>query len=236
VPIFVDLAFSRRLELAEGNSCRLFVDARSGASPGKGATWIEIGGGFALFDGADSPVTQTFGLGVTEPLTERILTEVESFFLERQAPVNHEISPLAGVECFRLLADRGYRPTELASVMYLPIESTPTSDLRIEVRMVSPDKYDTWTQVSAEGWSHDLPEIRDFVLELGQVTARKQNSAAWLACLDGKPIACAAQTIWEGVSHMAGASTIPSARGLGAQLALLTARLRYATERGATSR
>jgi GNAT superfamily N-acetyltransferase len=39
-------------------------------------------------------------------------------------------------------------------------------------------------------------------------------------------------SIHEGVALLAGASTVPEARGRGAQLALLDARLRYAVEHG----
>jgi hypothetical protein len=31
-----------------------------------GATWIEVGGAYAMFDRPDSPCTQIFGLGVFE--------------------------------------------------------------------------------------------------------------------------------------------------------------------------
>jgi GNAT superfamily N-acetyltransferase len=232
VSLFADLDLSQRLERAEGVSARLFVEARREVSPERESEWIQAGGVCACFDGPDSPVTQTFGLGLFEPVTGQALSQLEAFFFERQAEVNHEISPLAGVECFRFLADRGYRPVEFTSVMYLPIGTEPASKPEIEVRAATSADYDTWAQVSAQGWSKDAPELKDFVLDLGRVIARKRNSVAWLALLDGKPIATAAQTICEGVSHMAGASTIPEARGRGAQLALLGARLRYAKERG----
>jgi N-acetylglutamate synthase-like GNAT family acetyltransferase len=51
---------------------------------------------------------------------------------------------------------------------------------------------------------------------------------------DGEMIATASLGIHEGVALLAGASTIPSARQLGAQAALLAARLADARERGCT--
>jgi GNAT superfamily N-acetyltransferase len=193
---------------------------------------MEAGGAYALFDGAESPVTQTFGLGVFEPATESQLDELETFFFERGSPVNHEVSPLAGVECVRLLADRGYHPIELTSILYRPIDTPLESDTRIHVRIADRSEYQTWARVTAEGWAHEVPALLDFLSELGLVTAHKQDSPAWLAYLDGQPIAAAAQTLHEGISHMAGAATIPAARGRGAQLALLSARLRYARDQG----
>jgi hypothetical protein len=71
-----------------------------------------------MYDGASSPVTQTFGLGLFQPITSSELEEIESFFRERDAPVFHEVSPLAGISLFGLLNGRGYQPVELTSVMH----------------------------------------------------------------------------------------------------------------------
>ena len=90
--------------------------------------------------------------------------------------------------------------------------------------MVNASEYDIWSQISADGWCHEMPELRDFIADLGRVTANKRNSAAWLASIESTQIAAASQTICDGVSHMAGACTVPRARGKGAQLALLSPR------------
>ena len=57
---FSDLTLSRRLERAEGNACRHFADSRRRLFPESGAEWMECGGAYVVFDGIDSPVTQTF--------------------------------------------------------------------------------------------------------------------------------------------------------------------------------
>jgi len=63
-------------------------------------------------------VIQTFGLGLFEPITSSELEEIENFFRGRDAPVFHEVSPLAGIALFGLLNGRGYQPVELTSVMH----------------------------------------------------------------------------------------------------------------------
>jgi hypothetical protein len=70
------------------------------------------------------------------------------------------------------------------------------------------------------------------IMELGQITAKKTDGLAFLAELDGQPIAAGAMSIHEGVALLAGASTIPEGRKQGAQLALLESRLRYAAVNG----
>jgi len=59
------------------------------------AEWIEVAGTYAMFDGPQSPVTQTFGLGMLEPPTAEDMDTLEGFFRERGAPVAHEVSPMA---------------------------------------------------------------------------------------------------------------------------------------------
>jgi hypothetical protein len=62
--LFSDLALSRRLERAEGHACMQFAATRRKLFPDSGSAWIECAGAYVVFDGVDSPVTQTFGLGI----------------------------------------------------------------------------------------------------------------------------------------------------------------------------
>jgi hypothetical protein len=233
---FADLNLARRLERTESRGNAQFVEARARAFPEVGAKWIEVAGAYAMFDGPDSPVTQTFGLGMSEPLTAEHFDELEQFFFARGAHVFHEVCPLADPTTFALLSERGYKPIEFSNVLYRPI----TADLRldasrnedIEVRLRRDDEVDLWAATMAEGWS-EFPEVADFLRDVGQVTARSQ-SLAFLAELDNKAIATGALTIHGDVALLAGASTIPSARRQGAQLALLEQRLRYAATQGCT--
>jgi hypothetical protein len=64
------------------------------------------------------------------------------------------------------------------------------------------------------------------------VSAQSPATVPFLAELDGHPIAAGALGSAAGVAVLAGASTIPEARGQGAQLALLESRLRYGAQKG----
>jgi hypothetical protein len=44
-----------------------------------------------MFDGPESPCTQTFGLGMREDVTDNQLEKLESFFDRHSAPVFHEV-------------------------------------------------------------------------------------------------------------------------------------------------
>jgi hypothetical protein len=116
--IYSDRTFSQKLERTEARANADFVETRKRLIPDSGATWIEVGGAYAMFDGVGSPLTQTFGLGVFEDATAEHLDELEVFFKERGAEVFHEVSPMADQSLMALLSERGYRPMELTSVMY----------------------------------------------------------------------------------------------------------------------
>src|SRR5262252_4407896 len=232
---FSDLSLSRRLERAEGRSNADFVEARAELSPESGAEWIEVAGAYAMFDGIISPVTQTFGLGVFDSVTQADLKKLEEFFQQRGAHVHHEVSPLAEASLLTLLNERGYQPIELTSVMYRPIGrgiqlASPRNE-KIQSRLIRDGEQDLWARTAARGWS-ELIEFADMILELSSITAKRAGGCSFLAELDGRPIATGAIFIHDGVALLAGASTIPEGRRQGAQLALLESRLRYAAEQG----
>jgi GNAT superfamily N-acetyltransferase len=228
---FSDVALARRLERAEARSNANFVEARARLFPDSGACWIEVAGAYAMFDGVSSPCTQTFGLGLFQKATSTDMQRIEEFFRERQAPVFHEVSPLADVDLLGLLNERGYQPFEFTSIMFRLIGAPlgGSQNERIQVRLIQNDEQELWGRTAARGWQAS-GELADFMAVVGRIHAATPSAFAFLAELDGQPIATGAMTICDGVALLAGASTIPEARGQGAQLALLNSRLRYAAE------
>lgn len=229
--IFADLALARRLESTEGHGNAAFVDAQARREPASGATRVTVGGTFAMFAGVGSPITQTFGLGLHEPLVERDLDAIEHFFRSRGSPVSHEVCPLAGVGVYALLAKRGYQPIELSSVLYRSIDpSTRAADNSlIRVRMVDRSEAAWYAGIAARGWS-ETPEVVPFL----EGFARSSVEVAWcfVAELDGQAIGTAAVFVHGSVALLAGASTVPEGRRRGAQQALLDTRLRTAAANG----
>lgn len=229
----MDLGLSRRLERAEGTVGTTFTATNQRIAPERGATWRDFHGTYAIFDGADSPMTQTFGLGLFAPVTADSLTEIEAFFDARGAPVMHEVSPLAGVESFALLAERGYLPNDLSTVLVQPldgsIETPATSGLR--VRTIERADQAAWIETSIQGWSED-PTFASIMRSMATVAAANTEIRHFLVERDGAPIATASLGIHDGVALLAGASTVPAGRGLGAQGLLLVARLEQARRDG----
>lgn len=229
--VFADLPLARRLEQTEGRGNAAFVDAQARLDPNSGAIWKVASGTSVMFAGVGSPITQTFGLGLHQPLREDDLDAIERFFKTRGSAVNHEVCPLAGVEVFATLARRGYKPVELSTVLYQPIDTTTRipANPELHVRRVEQHEGAMYGRVSAQGWS-DNPEVMPYIEGFAKL------SVACATCLiaerDGKPIATAALFMHEGTALLAGASTVPDGRRQGAQNALLDARLQMAASHG----
>jgi GNAT superfamily N-acetyltransferase len=181
----------------------------------------------------ESPITQSFGLGIFEDLNPTALGVIERFFWDRGAPVFHEVSPFAGVAALDLLCSRRYRPVELSNVLYRPVEP-PTSEHHsaISVRVIGPEETQLWTNISARGWSHEHPELLDFLLQVGTISSARDESLCFLGELNGEPGAAGVLCLHEGVALFGGSATVPELRHRGLQTALLHERMRYAVERG----
>ncbi len=231
--LFADLDLSRRLERAEGQACLEFAESRHHLDPASGAAWLQCAGANVVFDGVDSPITQTFGLGLFEPLTPGLLDQIERFFQDRRAAVAHEVSPLAGIPTLDLLCARGYRPIELSSVMYRLVERPGTlGNGAIAVRLAAPEESALWAEVSARGWAHDNPDLRAFLEQFGAIAFARKQSVQFIAELHGQAGAAGALSLHDGVALFGGAATVPEMRRQGLQAALLQARMRYAFEHG----
>lgn len=234
--IFSDKNLSQKLERTEARANAAFVESRAELSPGAKAEWIEVAGTYAMFDGAESPLTQTFGLGVFEEITGAELDKIEAFFKRHDAPVFHEVSPMADLSLVALLNERGYQPCELTSVMFQPVETEnrlnlPTS-ANIRTRIIETGEEEVWAKTSADGWATEAEGLADFMFNFGQISANTKGGFPFLAELDGKPISAGMLFIYDDIALFGGASTIPEGRRQGGQLALLDARLKFAAEKG----
>lgn len=230
-----DHALAVRLEYAEAKANVASVEARAALDPQIGAQWIEVDGTFAMFDGPGSPLTQTFGLGMSCAPTPSALDEIEAFFTSRHADTMHETCPLADASLLRILPDRGYRPIEQSTVLYQPLNATthlmPDTDSHLQVRLVSADESPVWTSTASRGWS-DTPELAQFMLDFGRIYTSAARMTSFIAEWDGVPAAAAGLSIQDGIALLAGASTIPEFRCRGLQTALLRARLAHGARLG----
>jgi GNAT superfamily N-acetyltransferase len=189
-----------------------------------------------MFDGVGSPLTQTFGLGVLEPVTASTLDVLEEFFISRGSDVFHEVSPLADPTALSLLPERGYRPCEFTSILFQPLPSSSVvapPGATVVARQARPEEYETWARTAVAGWS-EFGWLREFMSSFTAIAGDTQDSYRFLAVEGDAPIAPGSLAVHGPVGLLAGASTIPEARGRGAQRALLATRLEFAASLGCT--
>ncbi|MBL9018208.1 MAG: GNAT family N-acetyltransferase [Myxococcales bacterium] len=229
----MDRSLARRLERTEGAVSTSFTEVNERLRPALGAAWHDFDGTYAIFDGTASPLTQTFGLGLFGAATPDALAAIERFFFDRGADVMHEVSPLAGVATYALLAERRYTPHELSTVLVQGLETAPeVADVAgLQVRVIEPADHAVWIETSVAGWAND-PTYASSMREMATAAAANRAMLHFVVERDGVPIATASLGVHDGVALLAGASTIPAGRGLGAQGLLLSARLGEARRRG----
>ncbi len=86
---FADIELARRLERTEAQGSVNFIEARALAFPEVGAQWIEVAGAFAMLDAPGSPLSQTIGLGVFQPISPEELDRLEELFpVERRSSLS----------------------------------------------------------------------------------------------------------------------------------------------------
>ena len=88
------------------------------------------------------------------------------------------------------------------------------------------------SKTSTRGWTHEHPELRRFLDEIGAISFAREEALCFLADYEGQPGAAGALCLHDGVALFAGSATVPELRRRGLQRALLQARLRAALERG----
>jgi hypothetical protein len=223
--IVSDLALARRLERAEALANCAFVEARARLDPSLEACWIEVAGVRAMYDGPESPCTQTFGLGLFDDVAPADLDRLEAFFRSRSAPVHHEVSPLADKALWPVLSQRGYTPFEFTTVLVRQLSQfTQCATGEVQVSIAEPAEFDLVAQTAAEGWGVPAAMMRTF--------SESTTTVSFLGRLAESAVATAALNISGDIALLAGASTIPGARNRGAQRSLLQARLAYAASVG----
>jgi hypothetical protein len=232
--LLADSLLARRLERAEAHANACFVDARASLSPATGATWQDLDGTWAMFDGVDSPLTQSFGLGLFAPPSAAHLARLTAFFTDRGADSAHEVSPMADPSLLSLLAAQGYVAVEWSALLVQRLGRTHRSEgpeSLLTVRQTNVSEGELWAAVAAEGWG-EQPGLGGFMRDLGRVSARARSTVCFVVEEAGQPVAAGSLHMHEGVALLTGASTIPRFRQRGAQRVLLDTRLRFAIEHG----
>lgn len=244
---FADQDLARRVE--GGWVCLGVENAQALASidPTSGATALPAGGGYAIFMGEGSPLSQVIGLGLHGPAAESELEQVESFYRDRESPIHLELSSLADPTLLGRLSSRGYQPVEQTHVLVRPVgpgesggrwspyraaNSTdePADDITVEP--IRPDQIETWAEAVLRCFFPGPEDLPDRLREGAIAMATLPFVNCWLARADGRIAGGGALAICNGLALICGDGTVPDFRNRGVQSALLLARLERARTGG----
>jgi hypothetical protein len=233
-PLIADLLLARRLESTDAWVSLLSAQIHGQLYPGSGALAEPIAGGYAVFTGVGSPMTQAVGLGMKGTVTEPEMERLEAFFEVRGSPTQIDLCPLADPSMFEQMGLRGYRIREFSNMLVRPLRDVgvrPGADGALSVQQCTPSEDDLWASTVAHGFAENLMVSEENMLVLKSLFHRP-DSICLLAWLEGRPVGGGALAMHEGVAALYGASTLPSFRRRGVQKAIILTLLSHAVEGG----
>jgi len=234
--ILLTLDLAREIEQAEAQSavaCAEKLQARTESA----SAVRQVAGGYAVYCGANNPVTQAVAVGLQGPVTPEEFSQLEDFYFSRNEPVRVETCPLADATLFEQYRLRGYHVTEFSNVMARPVNdgdrngNSPHLPVEIAIRLAAADELDLWVMTVSQGFAENYPITHEF-LNVMRMFAEARNTECYLARINGRVVGGATLAIHGKIAGFFGASTLPDYRNRGVQTALLLARLKRAAETG----
>jgi len=230
--LFTDLELARRLETTDAVAGVEFARAWARLHSYTGEVSLAVAGGHAGFAGADSPVTQAFGLGLNGPVAEADMEKMEAFYRAHGASVNIETCPLADPSLLKLLNERGYRPIEYSNVLVRELtdedshsKHDPASEVR--VRRAEPNEAESYSLVVAKSF-FESSELTSEFLDIVTSPFYAAGAYFFLAEVAGIAAGGGMMSAHYGIASLGGAGTLPEFRNRGVQTALILARLKQA--------
>lgn len=229
--IMLDLDLAREIELAEAEAA--VTCARMMISKGAEAAEETIAGGYAVYCGANSPITQAVGLGLNGPVNLEEFDKLEEFYFKRKEAVRVETCPLADPTLLEYYKKRNYHVSEFSNVMVLPVGKVRPAKVTpaLKIQKAKPEELDLWTLTVAQGFAENYPVTQE-ILNVMKMFSMGKNAECYLARIDGRVAGGATLAVRGRIAGLFGASTLLEFRKRGVQTALLKARLERAKETG----
>jgi GNAT superfamily N-acetyltransferase len=228
------LELAREIELAEAQAAIACAERLLAAHGDDAGAAASVAGGYAVYCGANSPVTQAVGLGLNGPVSKEEFDRLEEFYFSRKEPVRVETCPMADGSLIGHYRERGYHVTEFSNVMVRPVDKVTAAaglPAGIEIQKAGDREIDLWTLTVAQGFAEHFPVTQE-ILGVMRLFASGKNTECYFARVDGKIAGGATLALRGRIAGLFGASTLPQFRNRGVQTALLNARLQRAAERG----
>lgn len=236
--MFPDQTLAKRIETAQAQNQMDYADSCHKLKCSTPAVATRIGSGAALYAGAESPLTQSFGLGLdgaTESELNSQLDNLEGFFFSRGAAANIETANLADMNLTLLLGKRGYTVLEYSHVLGFNLSNLEHTSSSLQPYRLEASEIEAAADTVAAGFLEQNigeGEIPPDFRELFVVSFHTTGSSGFAVKLDGEIAGAGGITILNNVAMLSGASTQPKFRNRGVQKALIMERLRFAHDAG----
>jgi GNAT superfamily N-acetyltransferase len=242
--VFADTRLAARIDRAEANMCAEIADVVRTNRPDRSPSVIPISGGLAVFVSPSSPVNKVIGLALDTPLDLQALEKIETEWQANGEPVRVEMAVLTDPSVGGVLTDRGYRLHGFENVLGRSLDDD-FQEARfpgISIDLARDDELPAWMDAAVEAFMHldgtgSVPDDSLSREQMAEVLADVMGAPGfirYLARVDGEIVGEAAMRIDGSLAQLAGAGTIPKARGRGVQKALLYRRLADARRAGCT--
>jgi GNAT superfamily N-acetyltransferase len=231
--IHSDRHLGARLEIAEAKNQVEYVIAHNEIHKESDAAYENIGSGYAVFAGVDSPLTQAFGLGFDGAVSDDEIARLEDFFRRRGAAVNVEVCHLSDMSLTTALTKRGYEVVEYSNVLVKPIGRADLSEISCgaQIRQVAKDEVGMFAVTVTAGFIEDHEAAPSFV-DIFKVYFHQSNCVCFGAFNGKQAVGGGALFITDNVAELGGTSTLPDHRNLGIHKGLIRGRLNLAIEKG----
>lgn len=226
-----DRKLVQRLEQAEAQGGLACIEADRLRDPASRAASMPVAGGQALFVSPDSPLNHTLGMGVAGPVEDEEIERMEEFYRRRKSPSLIDLCPFCDRALVEELSRRGYRMLEFNHVMARPLSAENgrplAADAVLSISRARPDRKEEWAELMCRGF-----QLPDEYRGIGEILFFTPDSRCYFLEIEGQPVATAALAVRGRVASFFADSTLPEARGMGAQTRLIAQRLREAAQAG----
>ena len=242
--MFADASLAARIDRAEARLCSDIAAFVRATRPDAESTVTPISGGLAVYVSRSSPVNKVIGLALEGELDVDALERIESDWQRKGEPVRIELAVLTDSSVGGVLTDRGYRLHGFENVLGLALDGTLAEPVSpdISIDIAAEDERQTWMNIAVDAFMNldGTGSVPDDALpreELADVLGEVMGAPGYiryLARAGGEPVGEAAMRLDGDLAQLAGAGTLPRARGRGVQKALLQRRLADARAAGCT--
>lgn len=227
-PVLLTRQIHEAVTRGEIEGVRCGLDAVHRLYPQEGATSLDIAGGLAAFAGAESPLSQAYGIGTRTRVGAEEISRITAFYQSRNAVPRIFVAPLADPSLEVALVAKGYRPAEYENVLVCDDFSAALHDDRIAVASDS----QAWARASAEAFTtQNAPGPAD--TRIAMVLASSEGVCALQAREGDVIVATAAMDVRGEWSALFAGSTISNYRNRGWHTAMIRDRMARARAAGA---